>query len=99
MKSIDNSAYHELKHRIHQTMLDRIDLESMQRLSPDQIRQELRLLVERLLEEEMVVINDAERKTLTRDIQNEMLGFGPLETGTHARPAARLLHVNFPQNT
>ena len=28
----------------------------------------------------MVVINDAERKTLTRDIQNEMLGFGPLET-------------------
>ena len=26
-----------------------------------------------------MVINDAERKNLTRDIQNEMLGFGPLE--------------------
>jgi pilus assembly protein CpaF len=77
---IDNRAYHQLKARIHKTLLDRIDLESMQRLSPDQIRQELRLLVERLLQEEMVVINDAERKTLTRDIQNEMLGFGPLET-------------------
>ena len=76
----DNRAYHQLKARIHETLLDRVDLESMQRLSQEQIRQELRLLVERLLEEEMVVINDAERKTLTRDIQNEMLGFGPLET-------------------
>src|SRR5450830_820986 len=77
--AIDNRAYHQLKSRIHEALLDRVDLESMQRLTPDQIRQELRLLVERLLEEEMVVINDAERKTLTRDIQNEMLGFGPLE--------------------
>jgi len=76
---IDNRAYHQLKARIHEALLDRVDLESMQRLSADQVRQELRLLVERLLEEEMVVINDAERKTLTRDIQNEMLGFGPLE--------------------
>ena len=76
---IDNRAYHLLKARIHEALLDRVDLESMQRLNQDQIRQELRLLVERLLEEEMVVINDAERKTLTRDIQNEMLGFGPLE--------------------
>ena len=76
---IDNRAYHQLKARIHEALLDRVDLESMQRLNGDQIRQELRLLVERLLEEEMVVINDAERKMLTRDIQNEMLGFGPLE--------------------
>jgi len=76
---IDNRGYHQLKARIHEQLLDRVDLESMQRLNQDQIRQELRLLVERLLEEEMVVINDLERKTLTRDIQNEMLGFGPLE--------------------
>ena len=77
---IDNHAYQDLKHRIHQTLLDRVDLEGMQRLSQDQIRDELRMLVERLLEEEIVVINDIERKNLTRDIQNEMLGFGPLET-------------------
>lgn len=77
---IDNRAYQELKHHIHQTLLDRVDLESMQRLSQGQIRDELRMLVERLLEEEVVVINETERKNLTRDIQNEMLGFGPLET-------------------
>ncbi len=77
---IDNRAYQTLKHHIHQTLLDRVDLESMQKLSPVQIRDELRMLVERLLEEEIVVINDTERRNLTRDIQNEMLGFGPLET-------------------
>ena len=77
---IENRAYQELKHHIHQILLDRVDLERMQRLSQEQIRDELRMLIERLLEEEAVVINDSERKNLTRDIQNEMLGFGPLET-------------------
>ncbi|MET0265837.1 MAG: CpaF family protein [Duganella sp.] len=76
---IDNRAYQKLKQRLHAQLLDRVDLEGMQRLTQDQIRVELRNLVERLLEEDAVVINDAERKTLTRDIQNEMLGFGPLE--------------------
>ncbi|MBB3121356.1 CpaF family protein [Pseudoduganella violacea] len=79
LESIDNRAYQQLKHRIHQTLLDRVDLESMQRLSQEQIRDELRILVERLLEENMVVINDIERRNLTRDIQHEVLGFGPLE--------------------
>ena len=75
----DNRAYQQLKHSIHQTLLDRIDLESLQRLTKDQIREELRMLVERVLDEDVVVINDIERKNLTRDIQNEMLGLGPLE--------------------
>ncbi|WP_256081694.1 CpaF family protein [Massilia sp. YIM B04103] len=79
LDSIDNRAYQQLKHRIHQTLLDRVDLEGMQRLSQEQIRDELRILVERLLEENMVVINDIERRNLTRDIQHEVLGFGPLE--------------------
>ena len=59
---IENRAYQELKHHIHQTLLDRVDLESMQKLSQAQIRDELRMLVERLLEEEIVVINDTERR-------------------------------------
>ena len=80
MEAIDNRAYQQLKHRIHQTLLDRVDLESMQRLTQDQIRDELKILVERLLDENSVVINDSERRNLTRDIQYEVLGFGPLET-------------------
>jgi pilus assembly protein CpaF len=75
----DNRAYQDLKQRLHEKLIDRIDLETMQRLSHEQIRDELKILVERLIEEESVVINDAERRSLTRDIQHEVLGFGPLE--------------------
>ncbi|HEU4776374.1 MAG TPA: CpaF family protein [Telluria sp.] len=77
--NIDNRAYQQLKHRLHQSLLDRVDLEGMQRLSQDQIRDEIKTLVGRLLEEETVVINDSERRNLTRDVQYEVLGFGPLE--------------------
>ncbi|MCX7257075.1 MAG: CpaF family protein [Polaromonas sp.] len=36
-------------------------------------------MVERLLLEEQAPVNDIERRMLIRDIQHEMLGFGPLE--------------------
>ena len=75
----NTSAYRELKVRIHRLLLDRLDLERVEALAPDRLREELRTMVERLLEEESLVINDLERRTLVRDIQHEMLGLGPLE--------------------
>jgi pilus assembly protein CpaF len=51
----------------------------MERLSPERLREELSVMVERLLTEENVVVNALERRTLVRDIQHEMLGLGPLE--------------------
>jgi pilus assembly protein CpaF len=78
-QGIDNRAYRELKTRILQTLLDRIDLQAMDSLTQPQIKDELKILVEELLRAESVVINDVERKNLVRDIQFEMLGLGPLE--------------------
>jgi pilus assembly protein CpaF len=34
---IENQSYRELKLRIHQTLLERVDLEGMQRLSQEQL--------------------------------------------------------------
>ena len=48
-------------------------------MSESKLREEIATLVELLLTEEQAVINDVERRTLIRDIQHEMLGFGPLE--------------------
>jgi pilus assembly protein CpaF len=76
---IDKKQYAELKTHIHQTLLDQIDLEAMENLPPQRLKEELRNLVERLLEAENVVVNDIERRNLVRDIQYEMLGLGPLE--------------------
>jgi pilus assembly protein CpaF len=76
---VDRKQYGELKTHVHQTLLDRINLEAMEDLPPQRLKDELRNLVERVLEEENVVINEAERRNLVRDIQYEMLGLGPLE--------------------
>ena len=72
-------AYQQMKARVHQLLLTRLDLEAIEGLAPERLRDELSLLVERLLNEENVVVNAAERRSLVRDIQHEMLGLGPLE--------------------
>jgi len=48
-------------------------------MSEARLRQEIAGIVEVLLTENPAQINDVERRTLVRDIQNEMLGLGPLE--------------------
>jgi pilus assembly protein CpaF len=72
-------GYKALKSRIHLELVDKLDLAALEGLTPEHLRQEIAILVERLLLEEQAPINDAERSTLIRDIQHEMLGFGPLE--------------------
>jgi pilus assembly protein CpaF len=76
---VNGDSYKTLKGRIHLKLLDKFDLTALETLSPEVLRQEIAVMVERLLQEEPAMINDAERGTLIRDIQHEMLGFGPIE--------------------
>ncbi|MES2742345.1 MAG: ATPase, T2SS/T4P/T4SS family, partial [Pseudomonadota bacterium] len=77
--SLASHAYQQLKKTMHQTILDRIDLERLKRLTAEQFKHELALLVQRIIEDERIVLNQHERHNLVLDIQHEMLGFGPLE--------------------
>jgi len=77
--AVAQHAYQELKKTMHQMILDRIDLERLKRLTTEQFKHELALLVQRIVEEERIVLNQQERHNLVLDIQHEMLGFGPLE--------------------
>jgi len=79
MPAVAQQAYQELKKSMHQMILDRIDLERLKRLTSEQFKHELALLVQRIVEEERIVLNQQERHNLVLDIQHEMLGFGPLE--------------------
>ena len=76
---VANQIYQELKKNMHQLILDRIDLERLKRLTTEQFKHELALLIQRIIEEERIVLNQHERHNLVLDIQHEMLGFGPLE--------------------
>ena len=77
--AVAQHAYQQLKKTMHQMILDRIDLERLKRLTSEQFKHELALLVQRIIEEERIVLNQHERHSLVLDIQHEMLGFGPLE--------------------
>ena len=75
----DRQAYQRMKADVHRLLLTRLDLQALESLAPERLRQEIGVLVERLLAEESFVLNAVERRNLVRDVQHEMLGLGPLE--------------------
>ncbi|MDC8444516.1 MAG: CpaF family protein [Nitrosomonas sp.] len=78
-KPLANKPYQELKSRIHQKMLDRVDLAVMENMSAERLMSEIKTLIGVLLVEEKTPLNQAERERLIADIQHEVLGLGPLE--------------------
>jgi pilus assembly protein CpaF len=68
-----------IKSKIHKKILGLVDLRTMESMSPEQLRSELKLLTERLLDDDSIAINESERHTVVQSIQNEMLGLGPIE--------------------
>jgi pilus assembly protein CpaF len=78
-EALSQANYQNLKIGIHQKLLESVDLSIMESLPPARLKEEIAMLVERLLAEESTVMNQAERRSLIRDIQHEMLGLGPLE--------------------
>ncbi|TFH07440.1 MAG: CpaF family protein [Nitrosomonadales bacterium] len=75
----EKTIYQGLKTHIHQKMLDRVDLSAMESLPAERLMSEIKALVEQLLIEEKAPINLVEKGRLVADIQNEVLGLGPLE--------------------
>jgi pilus assembly protein CpaF len=74
-----SSEYHGLKASLHNQLLGRIDLEVMGSMKPERLRKELGQLVARLLQENGAALNAAERRQIVQDIQDEVMGLGPLE--------------------
>ena len=77
--------YFDLKMRIHDRLLDMVDLSAIENLDAQTLRSQLKILVDRILmemirdEPHALPLNSIERETLFTEIQNEVLGFGPLE--------------------
>jgi len=68
-----------LKVRIHQQLLERVNLALLDKLGPDQVRDEVGTIIMDLLAEDGEVLNRTERSALSSDILDELLGLGPLE--------------------
>jgi len=70
----------ETKTRIHREMLKRINLEVIDQLSAEQVKAEIAEIAWVIMDEENVRLNYTEREEVIRQIQDEVLGLGPIES-------------------
>ncbi len=66
--------------RLHPKILDRLDLQAIAQLSPDELKGRLRTLVEQLVVAERMAVSESEREAIVAGILDELTGLGPLET-------------------
>lgn len=82
-KPIDQSSqqayYEELKAKVHQRVIELLDLTVASTMAEEQLGQELSRLVEQILQDEKVALNQRERGQMVQDILHEISGLGPLE--------------------
>ena len=69
----------ELKSRLHDVLLDRLNLAVIEKVQPDELRREVASLVSQTLADEGQPMRSEEVKQLIDELLDEVLGFGPLE--------------------
>jgi pilus assembly protein CpaF len=72
-------SFLDLKMRLHQRLIDEINLSVIERMPRSQFDQEIGDIVRDMLKGEAALLGDEERRRLTADIIDELLGLGPLE--------------------
>src|SRR5437588_3153273 len=71
--------FDQLKRRIHNKLVDKLDLNRVGELQGDVLRREIRLVVEHLCDTEETFLNRQERERLIEEVLDETFGLGPLE--------------------
>jgi pilus assembly protein CpaF len=76
-----NSHYQEVKSRIHEQLLNRLNLERLSQVKREDAEPELRSVIGSLLEKEAerTPLSLYERESIVTDVLNELFGLGPLE--------------------
>jgi pilus assembly protein CpaF len=82
-RSVDvrHPHYQQIKTKVHQELLNRLNLERLTRVRREDAEPEIRALIQELLERELQAgpLSLFERESLTSDVLNEIFGLGPLE--------------------
>ena len=73
------SDYDQLKQRIHQKLIGKLDLSKVNDLDGEVFKREIRGIVERLCDSEQNLLNRNERDRLVEEVLDETFGLGPLE--------------------
>ena len=73
------ASFYEAKVKLHQKLLSRLDLAAAETMSTEQLGLKLKDLINKLIDEDALPVNNDERHQLISDLQNEILGLGPIE--------------------
>jgi pilus assembly protein CpaF len=79
--SNERQAYfQQLKVRIHQKLVERLDMQNLRSLPPETVRGEVRALIRDLCQSEKGLINGTDQERLMDEVMDETFGLGPLES-------------------
>ena len=70
----------QLKVRLHQQLVQRLDVQNLRVLPPETVRGEVRVLIRELCQSEKGLINSADQERLMDEVMDETFGLGPLES-------------------
>ncbi|MGL4420397.1 MAG: CpaF family protein [Gemmataceae bacterium] len=73
------SEYHELRSRLHRTIVESIDLSRLERWKPERVRSEVQSLARDEARRSSVRLSDIELDQMTGQVLDEVFGLGPLE--------------------
>jgi pilus assembly protein CpaF len=76
-------AAHDLESvlkRLHNEIIDRLDMAGVKQLDPDTLRNNVHALVEQLAARQHMSLNDQQLERIVTSIVDEILGLGPLES-------------------
>ncbi|MDA8587116.1 CpaF family protein [Rhodobacteraceae bacterium] len=69
----------ELKSRLHEALLERLNLSVIDKVQTDELRREVANLAQAVLAEEKRPMRTEDFKTIVDELMHEVLGYGPLE--------------------
>ena len=77
--AVSVEAYQALKGELHKGLIDKLDLRTIDQLTREQLRDELRQILGVVLAGTELPLNRAERELLFEELLDEVTGLGPLE--------------------
>ncbi|WP_100277753.1 CpaF family protein [Mariprofundus aestuarium] len=79
-RSTDQTKFQAFKQRVHRRLLERMNLKIIDQVDEASVRKQIAQEVRDIIAEEPTPLNAKERARLESEIQDEVLGLGPLET-------------------
>ncbi len=74
-----HNAYHDIKARVHLSLVDRLDLSTVTELPKEELSQVVRNILNEITHMESLPLNLKERSSMVSELIHEITGFGPLQ--------------------